>query len=127
MKNKILFFFMCFLFCGYVNATSYDVAVVSSGKENVSLGSYDNYETAKEVMNSYASDEKNVAVIYRDGKIINAKYAISNFNYDKSSPDSGSTSNIHRLFADTTTNTVYTRVYGLLIVLTLELICVSGV
>ena len=114
--HKILLFTLCFFICHTVKAVTFDVEVVSSGKSNTSLGSYDSYEKAKEVMNNYASNDQNVAVIYKDGKIINAKYAVAHFNYDKSNPTAGSIYNIHRLFPSTTDNEVYTTVsaaYGI--------------
>ena len=114
--SKIIFSCICFFLSGYVYADTFNVEVVSGGKSNTILGSYDNYNKAKEVMNNYASNDQNVAVIYKNGKVINAKYAVTRFTYDKSNPAGGGASNIHRLFSTPTATTPYTTVaaaYGL--------------
>lgn len=118
MKNLLKYILLCF--CIFlpigVKAATYQVEVVRSDAGNTSLGTFSDYNEAKRVMNEYPSDNKNVAAIYRDGKIINAKYAVSQFNYNHAAPDSGGADNIHRLFPSTTSSTVYTTVaapYGI--------------
>ena len=118
MKNLLKYILLCFcIFLPFgVKAATYQVEVVRSDAGNTSLGTFSDYNEAKRVMNEYPSDNKNVAAIYRDGKIINAKYAVSQFNYNHAAPDSGGADNIHRLFPSTTSSTVYTTVaapYGI--------------
>jgi beta-N-acetylglucosaminidase len=62
----------------YVDAcTSYKIAVVKSTGEIETIGCESNYNTAKTQMLAHNSDDHNVAVIYSNNKIINAKYAIT--------------------------------------------------
>ena len=64
----------------YINVKAdsiYTVSVIRTNGNNEVIGTYGDYYEAKNVMNNYVSDANNVAVIYKDDKIINARYAIA--------------------------------------------------
>lgn len=52
--------------------------IASLGKTEY-IGCTDNYEEAKKLMREYDSTKRNVAVIYEDGVLVNARYAVVNF------------------------------------------------
>lgn len=81
----------------------YIVSVLNKKGEIQELGKYTDYNEAKKKMNEHQSNSESVAVIYRDGKLINAKYAMA-----KLIPDS-----VARLYQEPTKsyNDFYTAVH----------------
>jgi len=90
-----LFIFMPF---GKVMAASYVVKNISTSGETT-VGTYTNYASAKTAMNNQSSTSTNVAVIYKDGKLVNAKYALFKLKYSTSSPQYY---NLYQNVSDTT-------------------------
>ena len=88
--KKTLNIIMCILICisfyspfmtiKVQAAGEYSVVMVSGTTNNKTVGTYSTYNEAKNVMNSQKSTSTNVAVIYKNNKIINAKYAIFKLN-----------------------------------------------
>lgn len=116
LKCKIYLFFFG-LFISFipgvsVYATTYVVSAVSSTGAESAIGTYTDYATAKNAMNSYPSTENKVAVMKVNGKIVNAKYAIVHLNYDKNSPLAENGNNEHRLYPTSSSNEVYTTVHA---------------
>ncbi len=60
-------------------ASEYQVTVLKVDGTSESLGTYYDYNEAKNKMNAYNSNASQVAVIYQNGTIINARYAIAKF------------------------------------------------
>lgn len=60
-------------------AGSYSVEMVSNTSGNKVVGTYTTYNEAVNVMNAQNSTSTSVASIYKDGKIINSRYAIFQF------------------------------------------------
>lgn len=60
-------------------ASSYSVVMVSNSTNNKTVGTYSSYDEALKVMNAQNSTSTSVASIYKNGKIINSKYAIFQF------------------------------------------------
>lgn len=60
----------------YVKAdNAYVVSIVKSNGNIDTIGTYDDYNSAKNAMNNYDSNSNNVATIYKNGTIINSRYA----------------------------------------------------
>lgn len=60
-------------------SSSYSVVMVSNSTNNKTVGTYSSYSEALKVMNSQNSTSTSVASIYKNGKIINSRYAIFQF------------------------------------------------
>ncbi len=58
----------------------YVVSELNKDGSLTEIGKYTDYNEAKQKMNEHKSDASKVAVIYRNGKLINAKYAMVKFN-----------------------------------------------
>ncbi len=57
-------------------AGAYSVVMVSGTAGNKTVGSYSNYQDAVNAMNKQNSTSTSVATVYKNGKVINSKYAI---------------------------------------------------
>lgn len=93
-------------------AGPYEVAVAHSNGTIQSLGTYGDYNQAKQAMLAHDSNSKQVAVIRENGEIINAKYAIVRFRYDTLHPFAENPNNEHRLFQNKTDSSAYTTVHA---------------
>lgn len=93
-------------------STLYTVSVISSNGSEQSLGTYSNYEQAKQIMYNHNSDQNHVAIIKENGIIINAKYAIVRLSYDKNNPLAENGNNEHRLFSSADAQSSYTTVHA---------------
>lgn len=87
-------------------AASYVVKNISTNGETT-IGTYTNYATAKTTMNNQSSTNTKVAAIYKDGKLINAKYALFKLKYSTSSPQYY---NLYQNVSDTTAFTYVSSV-----------------
>ena len=58
-------------------SSTYQVSVLKSDGSSESLGTYGSYSEASYKMKSHNSNASSVAVVYKDGTIINANYAIA--------------------------------------------------
>lgn len=71
----------CYLFPIGMNVKAegqeYVVSVLNKNGNIEELGKYSDYNEAKTKMNAHNSNSNSVAVMYRNGKIINAKYAMA--------------------------------------------------
>lgn len=71
----------CYLFPIGMNVKAesqeYVVSVLDKNGNIEEIGKYNDYNEAKTKMNSHNSDSNSVAVIYKNGKLINAKYAMA--------------------------------------------------
>lgn len=106
---------LCGLFMpfGGVKAVgAYIVSSISSSGSETYINSYTAYNDARNAMLNHNSTESNVAVIKQDGVIINAKYAVIKFAYDKNSPWAENGNNEHRLFPSVTSQTKYTTLHA---------------
>lgn len=83
-------------------ANPYSVVMVTNSSNNETIGTYSNYNDALKVMNNQTSTSTKVASIYKNGKIINSKYAIFRFK------PNGSTINLYQNAGDWSAYT-YTR------------------
>ena len=84
----------------------YIVSVLDKSGNVTELGRYSDYNEAKIKMNEHNSNSSNVAVIYRSGNLINAKYAMVKFK----------PGNVLYLYPTSTSNSYYTAThtsYGL--------------
>jgi Beta- N-acetylglucosaminidase len=115
-KNKICV--ICFLILALlfpifkVDAVGiYEVHIIGRDIENF-IASYENYNDAKTHMINYKSDTGNVAVIKVYGRIVNAKYAIARFTFDKNNPLGENPKNEHRLFKYATDTNSYASVHA---------------
>lgn len=112
MKNgKYLFMFMAFVICLFVPnvvlaAGAYSVEMVTNTSNNKVIGTYSTYSEALGVMNSQTSTSTSVASIYKNGKIINSKYALFQLKVKSSS----TTINLYQNAGDSTSYT-YTAPY----------------
>lgn len=89
MKNKIISLLLVFCllatyfgpFIPEVKAESnvYQVSVLKSKESPELLGTFTSYLEAKYKMEAHESTEQEVAVIYKNGRIVNANYAIAKF------------------------------------------------
>ena len=59
---------------------TYLIETVSSSGNNENIGCTDEYEEASTLMREYPSTKTDVAVIYKNGVLINAKYALTSFS-----------------------------------------------
>ena len=114
MKKLRLLILFLVLFTSNVKALSCDkkylVQTVNYVSINEDIGCTDDYEEAKTMMLEYPSTEKNVAVIYNNGKIINARYAIAKFDIKE---EGRSGSELTKLYANKElTGTRYTYYHG---------------
>ena len=57
-------------------ATPYTVEMVSNTTNNKVIGSYSTYSEAVKVMNAQNSTSTSVATVYKNGVVVNSKYAI---------------------------------------------------
>ena len=69
----------CFSFPTTVKAATYSVNVLDSSGVVEQLGTFTNYSEAETKMLAYPSNENKTAAIYKDGKIVSARYAIVRF------------------------------------------------
>ena len=60
-------------------ANAYSVQMVSNSGANQVIGTYATYSEAVKVMNAQKSTSTSVASVYKNGKIINSRYAIFQF------------------------------------------------
>ncbi len=58
----------------------YDVSILDKDGNIEKIGTYSDYDEAKRVMNEYDSSATKVSVIYNNGRLINAEYAMVKFN-----------------------------------------------
>ena len=85
-SKKFLMFTLIFVISLFVPsfcvkaASSYSVEMVSNSSNNKVVGTYGSYSEAVRVMNAQNSNSLSVASIYKNGKIINSRYAIFRFN-----------------------------------------------
>ena len=109
--KKLVNVLMCFLILGSFfgpflpafkveAAGAYSVVMVSGTAGNKTVGTYSTYTEAVSVMNKQNSTSTNVATIYKNGKIINARYAIF-----KLKPAGNATSNVYQEVSDTSAYT----------------------
>lgn len=74
---------ICYLFpIGFsvkADGIEYVVSILNKKGEIEEIGKYADYNEAKKKMNEHQSNSDSVAVIYRDGKLVNAKYAMVKF------------------------------------------------
>ena len=99
----ILFVLFCFIpFYKVDAASSYSVEMVSGNSNNQLVGTYSNYHDALNVMNNQNSSNTRVASIFKDGVIIDSKYAIFKFK-----PGS-----VYNLYRDSNSSSPYTSVHG---------------
>ena len=76
---SILLFFVSFVPLSTVNAIdTYRVVVIDEEGTSEDLGIFDNYTEAYNKMNEYKSSLQKVAVLYKNGTLINASYALVN-------------------------------------------------
>lgn len=80
-------------------ANTYSVEMVSNSSNNRVIGTYSSYSAAVSAMNSQSSNSQSVASIYKNGKIINSRYAIFRFNASNSTVN---------LFQNASDSTAYT-------------------
>ncbi|MDD3341417.1 MAG: DUF5011 domain-containing protein [Bacilli bacterium] len=114
-KRYLFILFLCCLFLPItkVSAASYVVTVVKSNGSEQDIGSYGDYDTARNAMMNYGSDANNVAVVKENGEIINAKYGIVHLAYNKNNPTGeGTGDNEHRLFPSESASTAHTVVHA---------------
>lgn len=95
----------CYLFpigfCVKATEVEYKVSILNQKGEISDIGTYTNYNEAKKIMNEHDSSSSEVAVIYRNGKLINAKYAMVKFN----------PGNVIYLYPESTSNSYYTAIH----------------
>lgn len=60
--------------------SGYELRLRDNLKKEQVLKCYDKYDDAKKAMNEYETNENNVTVIYKNDKLINAKYAFVNLD-----------------------------------------------
>lgn len=82
IKCCALFFIICFLitsFAPFVRAeeNTYQVSVLKADGTSENLGTYRSYNEAKYKMQAEESSKDSVAVIYKNGTLVNANYAIA--------------------------------------------------
>ena len=82
--KKIIFLIMILIFpCTSLKALECDkkylIETIASLGKTEYIGCTDNYDEAKKLMREYDSTKRNVAVIYEDGVLVNARYAVVNF------------------------------------------------
>ena len=110
MKNRgylfILFITILFLPCAVKAAGPYSVEMVTNSSNNMVIGTYSTYSEAVRVMNNQTSSSTSVASIYKNGKIINSKYALFQLKVKSSS----ATINLYQNASDSTSYT-YTAPY----------------
>lgn len=95
-----------------IAASTYEVTAIKTGGETEAIGTYNDYNTARNAMLSYPSTESKVAVIKENGEIINARYAIVRFKYDTNNPFGENPNNQHRLFANANDSSEYTSIHA---------------
>ena len=82
--KKIIFLIVILIFpCTSLKALEcdkkYSIETIASLGKTEYIGCTDNYDEAKKLMREYDSTKRNVAVIYEDGVLVNARYAVVNF------------------------------------------------
>lgn len=96
----------CYLFPIGLNVNAADneyvVSVLNKNGDIVEIGKYQNYNEAKIKMNEHDSNSSNVAVIYKDGKLINSKYAMVKFK----------PGNVIYLYQEATSSGYYTAIHA---------------
>ena len=110
-NNRVLFMIITFiiglglpsLVCA---AGTYSVEMVTNSSNNKVIGTYNTYNEALTVMNNQSSNSSSVASIYKNGKIINSKYALFQLKVKSSS----ATINLYQNSGDSTSYT-YTAPY----------------
>ncbi len=108
--KKIIFsliFSACLFLPTHALAATYSVEMVSSSTNNQVVGTYSTYNAAVNAMNAQTSSATKVAAIYKNGVIINAKYAIFQFKVKSSS----STVYLYQNAGDTTSYTYTAPAY----------------
>lgn len=107
--HKVVNVLMCLLIlCSFFGpfipsakaAGAYSVVMVSGTSGNKTVGSYSTYSEAVSVMNKQNSTSTNVATVYKNGKVINARYAIF-----KLKPAGNATSNVYQNVNDSSAYT----------------------
>ena len=110
-NNKFLFMIITFVISlslpSLVEAAgAYSVEMVTNSSNNRVIGTYSTYNEALNVMNNQSSNASSVASIYKNGKIINSKYALFQLKVKSSS----ATINLYQNAGDSTSYT-YTAPY----------------